>query len=46
MDILFQCDIVKLNMALAARRLGCGEVGLWLADEWKHPGSWVVMHYG
>ena len=43
MDIGFQGDGVKLNMALAACLLGYGEVGLWLADESKHPGSWVIM---
>ena len=43
MDIGFQGDTVKLNMALAACLLGYGEVGLWLVDESKRPGSWVVM---
>jgi len=43
MDIGFQGDTIKLNMALAACLLGYGEVGLWLADESKRPGSWVVM---
>jgi hydroxymethylpyrimidine/phosphomethylpyrimidine kinase len=43
MDIGFQGDTVKLNMALAACLLGYGEVGLWLVDESKRPESWVVM---
>ena len=43
MDIGFQGDTVKLNMALAACLLGYGEVGLWLANESKRPGSWVIM---
>lgn len=43
MDVGFQGDTIKLNMALAACLLGYGEVGLWLADESKRPGSWVVM---
>ena len=43
MDVGFQGDTVKLNMALAACLLGYGEVGLWLAHESKHPGSWVIM---
>ena len=43
MDIGFQGDSVKLNMALAACLLGYGEVGLWLANESKRSGSWVIM---
>ena len=43
MDIGFQADSVKLNMALAACLLGYGEVGLWLIYESKRPDSWVVM---
>ena len=43
MDIGFQGDAIKLNMALAACLLGYGEVGLWLADESKRPDSWVIM---
>ena len=43
MDIGFQGDSVKLNMALAACLLGYGEVGLWLVEESKRPGSWVIM---
>lgn len=43
LDIGFQGDAVKLNMALAACLLGYGEVGLWLVQESKRPGSWVVM---
>ena len=43
MDIGFQGDSVKLNMALAACLIGYGEVGLWLVDESKRPGSWVIM---
>ena len=43
MDIGFQGDTVKLNMALAACLLGYGEVGLWLVSESKRPGSWVIM---
>ena len=45
MDIGFQGD-VKLIVALAACPVGYGEVGLWFADESKHPSSWVIMHYG
>jgi len=42
MDTGLQGDTIKLNMALLATYLlGCGEVGLWLADESKRPGSWV-----
>jgi hydroxymethylpyrimidine/phosphomethylpyrimidine kinase len=44
MDIGFQGDSVKLNMALAACLLGYGEVGLWLVNEANHPGSWVTMN--
>ena len=44
MDIGFQGDSVKLNMALAACLLGYGEVGLWLIDESKRPGGWVIMN--
>ena len=43
MDIGFQGDSVKLNMALAACLVGYGEVGLWLVEESKRPGSWVIM---
>jgi len=43
MDVGLQGDSVKLNMALAACLLGYGEVGLWLVNESKHPGSWVIM---
>jgi hydroxymethylpyrimidine/phosphomethylpyrimidine kinase len=43
MDIGFQGDGVKLNMALSACLLGYGEVGLWLTNESKRPGSWVTM---
>ena len=43
LDIGLQGDTVKLNMALAACLLGYGEVGLWLADESKRPGNWVIM---
>ena len=43
MDIGFQGDTVRLNMTLAACLVGYGEVGLWSADESKHPGSWVIM---
>lgn len=43
MDIGFQGDTIKLNMALAACLLGYGEVGLWLVAESKRLGSWVVM---
>ena len=43
MDVGFQGDSVKLNMALSACLLGYGEVGLWLVNESKRPGSWVVM---
>lgn len=43
MDIGFQGDTIKLSMALAACLLGYGEVGLWLVDESRRPGSWVVM---
>ena len=43
MDIGFQGDGVKLIMALAACLVGYGEVGLWLFDESKRPGSWVIM---
>jgi hydroxymethylpyrimidine/phosphomethylpyrimidine kinase len=43
MDIGFQGDSVKLNMALAVCLLGYGEVGLWLANEANSPGSWVIM---
>ena len=43
MDIGFQGDTAKLNMALAACLLGYGEVGLWLANESKYPGSWAIM---
>jgi len=42
-DIGFQGDGAKLNMALAACLIGYGEVGLWLVDESKRPGSWVIM---
>jgi hydroxymethylpyrimidine/phosphomethylpyrimidine kinase len=35
-----------LNAALAACLPGYDEVGLWLADKSKRPGSWVVMHHG
>jgi hydroxymethylpyrimidine/phosphomethylpyrimidine kinase len=43
MDIGFQGDGAKLNMALAACLVGYGEVGLWLVDESRRPGSWVIM---
>ena len=43
MDIGLQGDSVKLNMALAACLLGYGEVGLWLVNESKRSGSWVIM---
>ena len=43
LDIGFQADTIKLNMALAACLLGYGEVGLWLIHESKRPDSWVVM---
>jgi len=43
MDVGFQGDSAKLNMALAACLLGYGEVGLWLANESKRSGSWVIM---
>ena len=43
MDIGFQGNSVKLNMALAACLLGYGEVGLWLANESRRSGSWVNM---
>jgi len=43
MDIGFQGDSVKLNMALAACLIGYGEVGLWLVNESKRPGGWVIM---
>ena len=42
LDIGLQGDTVKLNMALAACLLGYGEVGLWLADESKRSGNWVI----
>lgn len=42
MDIGFQGDTIKLRMALAACLLGYGEVGLWLTEESKRPGSWVI----
>ena len=43
LDIGFQADTIKLNMALAACLLGYGEVGLWLIHESKRSDSWVVM---
>ena len=43
MDIGFQGDAIKLNMALAACLLGYGEVGLWLVEQSKRPRSWVAM---
>ena len=43
MDIGFQGDTVRLNMTLAACLVGYGEVGLWSADESKHPGSLVIV---
>lgn len=43
MDIGLQGDSVKLNVALAVCLVGYGEVGLWLVDESKRPGSWVIM---
>jgi len=43
MDIGFQGDRVELTMALAACLVGYGEVGLWLVDESKRPGGWVIM---
>jgi hydroxymethylpyrimidine/phosphomethylpyrimidine kinase / thiaminase len=43
MDIGFQGDAIKLRMALAACLLGYGEVGLWLVDESKRPGTLVYL---
>ena len=43
MAIGFQSDAVKLNMVLAAYLPQYDEVGLWLADESKRPGRWVIV---
>jgi hydroxymethylpyrimidine/phosphomethylpyrimidine kinase len=43
MDIGLRGGAVELSVALAACLLGYGEVGLWLIDESKRPGSWVIM---
>jgi hypothetical protein len=43
MGIGLQGDTVMSNVIQAVCLLGCDEIGLWLADELKRPGSWVVM---